>query len=84
MNFSSLPLDQVYSIYYQFVGYFPKEYHFAISLILAGLIVYAVFKVIKRNFIFIILLLLLLPQSVPIFSGIWEGLLQILAFLTRR
>lgn len=80
----SLPFNQIYSIYYQFLNYFPKDYHFFISLVLAGLIVFAAFKVIKRNFIFIILLVILLPQSVPILKSIWEGLMQVLAFLTRK
>ncbi|MBI4054247.1 MAG: hypothetical protein HY397_02875 [Candidatus Doudnabacteria bacterium] len=77
-------LRQIYAIYYQFLSYFPPRYHFIVSLALALLLVYAIYKVIKRNFIFIILLVLLLPQSVPILKTVWEGALKILEFLINR
>lgn len=77
-------LDQIYSLYYQFLGYFPVQYHGIISLALAVLLVVAIFKVIKKNFVFIIVLVLLLPQAVPILKTVWESVLQLLQFLIKR
>ncbi|MCL5435858.1 MAG: hypothetical protein M1275_02155 [Patescibacteria group bacterium] len=77
-------LDQVYSLYYQFLNYFPAQYHGIVSLVLAGLLVLAIYKVIKRNFVFIILLVLLLPQAVPILKSVWESTVQLLQFLIKR
>lgn len=85
MNFDAGKyLTQIYDLYYQFLSYFPARYHGVVSLVLAGLIVYAAYKVIKRNFIFLIVLILLLPQAVPILKTIWESLLQFLQFLVKR
>ena len=76
--------EQVYAVYYQFLSYFPAQYHGLVSLALAILLVYAVYKVIKRNFVFIILLVLLLPQAVPMLQSIWANVLEVLKFLLKR
>lgn len=77
-------LNQIYSLYYQFLNYFPAQYHGVISLALAGLLILSIFKVVKRNFVFIVVLVLLLPQAVPILKTVWESTLQLLQFLIKR
>ena len=77
MNF----MDQIYSIYNQFLGYFPENLHGIVSLALAALIAIGVFKVIKREFVYIIVLIVLLPASVPILKNIWQSLSNIIQFL---
>ena len=74
-------MDQIFSIYNQFLSYFPSSIHGIISLALAVLIVIGIFKVIKRQFIYIILLVALLPASVPILKNIWDSLSHIIKFL---
>jgi hypothetical protein len=74
-------MDQIFSIYQQFLSFFPDKIHGLVSLALAILIVIAVFKVIKKQFIYIVLLVVLLPASVPILKNIWEGLVNLLKFL---
>jgi hypothetical protein len=51
-------MDQIFSIYNQFLSYFPQNIHGLVSLALAVLIVIGIFKVIKKDFIYIILLVL--------------------------
>jgi len=77
-------MDQVFSIYQQFLSFFPEHYHGVVSFVLAILLAYAVFKVIKRQFIYIILLVILLPASIPILKNIWDGVLNILKFLLTK
>jgi hypothetical protein len=74
-------MDQIYSIYNQFLGYFPDNLHGIVSLALAALIAIGVFKVIKREFVYIIVLIVLLPASVPILKNIWQSLSNIIQFL---
>ncbi len=76
--------QQIESIYAQFLGFFPKSVHGLVSLVLAVIIVIAIFKVIKRNFIFIILLIILLPASIPILKSIWAGAISLIQFLLTR
>ena len=71
-------------IYAQFLSYFPESLHGTVSLVLALLLVFAIFQVVKKNFIFIILVVLLLPQAKPMLQSIWENAVSILQFLMRR
>jgi hypothetical protein len=77
-------MSEIYSIYSQFLGFFPNGTHWIVSLVLAVFLVVAIFKVIKRNFIWIILLIILLPASVPILHNIWESVVQLIKFLLTK
>lgn len=74
-------MDQIYSIYNQFLSYFPENLHGVVSLALAVIIAIGIVKVIKREFVYIILLVVLLPASVPILKNIWESVYNIFMFL---
>lgn len=80
-NFS---LASIYDIYNQFLSYFPEKIHGLISLFLAVLIVFGIYKVIRRQFVYLILLVILLPASVPILRNIWSQVLELLQFLISR
>lgn len=67
--------------YNQILGYFPNFLHPYISVALAIFLVYSIFQVLKRNFIYLIVLIILLPASVPILKGVWEALVSIIKFL---
>lgn len=77
-------MDQIYSIYNQFLSYFPAQLHGIVSLALAVLIVVGILKVIKKDFIYIILLVALLPASIPILKTIWLSLSNIIKFLVTK
>ncbi len=77
-------INQFSSIYSQFLSNFPDQFHWLVSLILAGLLVFAIFQTIRRNFIWIILLVILLPASLPILTNIWESVLEVIKFLLTK
>lgn len=77
-------MDQVFSIYNQFLSYFPQNLHGIVSLALAALIVIGIIKVIRRDFIYIILLVVLLPASWPILKNVYESLVNIIKFLLSK
>jgi len=79
-----MSLDNFYGIYQQFLSYFPENIHIWISLVLAALLVVGIYKVLKRQFVYIILLIVLLPASVPILKNVWEQALELLKFLLSR
>lgn len=64
-----------------FLNRFPEILHPFISLVLAILIIFAVFKVLKKNFVFLILLVVLLPASVPILKSLGQGILNLVKFI---
>ncbi len=71
-------IDDIISIYDQFISLFPLEFQWVVSLIIFIAIVVGVFNLIKQNFIFLILLILIIPASIPILLSIFEGLLAFL------
>ena len=74
-------MSQVQDIYLQFLANFPVSIRPVISIAFAVLVVYAIFKVIKKDWIFIIALVLILPASKPIVQNIWDGVVGFIKFL---
>ena len=74
-------MQQIQSLYLQFLTNFPVGIRPIVSILLVILIAYSIFKVIKRDFIFLIVLIILLPGSVPILKSIWDGLVAFIKFL---
>lgn len=74
-------MDQIFSLYSQFLSNFPDSLHPFISLILAVLLVIGIIKVIRKDFIYLILLIILLPASIPILRNVWQALYNIIIFL---
>ncbi len=76
-----LTLTGVENLYMQFLNNFPPHVQPIISIILAALIVYSVLRVIRKDFIFLIALVVLVPGSRPILVSIWNGLVEFIKFL---
>ena len=74
-------MEQIQTLYLAFLANFPANLRPVISIGLAIFLVYAIFKVIKKDFIFLIALVILLPASVPILKSVWEGIVAFLNFL---
>jgi hypothetical protein len=74
-------MNEIQNLYLQFLGNFPVSLRPIISIGLAVLIIYSIFKVLKKDFIFLIALVVLLPASVPILKNVWEGIIIAVKFL---
>ena len=70
--------DQIISIYEHFIGIFPINIQWIISLIIFVFIILAVIDLVKRNFVFLLLLILLIPASIPLLKSIFQGLIAFL------
>lgn len=77
-------LEQAYSIYQQFLNNFPENTHGLVSLFLAGLLVLGIYKVLKKQLVYLILLIILLPASIPILKTVWSQVFELLKFLLTR
>jgi len=74
-------MTQIENIYTQFLNYFPPQIQPIVSIILVILIIYSVWRIIQKDFIFIIALIVLVPGSIPIFQSVWQGLVAFLQFV---
>ncbi len=74
-------MDTIQQLYLEFLKNFPTSLQPVISIGLAVLLVYSIFKIIKKDFIFLIALVVLLPASVPILKNVWQGIIIFIKFL---
>lgn len=74
-------MNQIQSLYLEFLANFPANTRPIISIALAVFLIYSIFKVIKKDFIFLIALVVLLPASIPILQSVWEGVVTFIKFL---
>jgi hypothetical protein len=76
-----MSLAELQSLYLQFLNNFPPSLQPVISIGLAVLIIYSIFKVLKKDWIFLIALVILLPGSKPILQSVWQGIVVFVKFL---
>ena len=74
-------MSEIQNLYLQFLNNFPEHLRPVVSIVLAVLIVYSVFKVVKKDFVFLIVLIVLLPGSVEILKSVWQGIVMFVKFL---
>jgi hypothetical protein len=74
-------MDQIQSLYLEFLANFPANIRPVVSIALAVLLVYSLFKVLKKDWIFLIALVILLPTSKSILQNVWEGIVAFIKFL---
>ncbi|MBL8030318.1 MAG: hypothetical protein JNN11_03655 [Candidatus Doudnabacteria bacterium] len=74
-------MEQIQNIYLQFLGNFPESTRPVVSIALAVFLVYSAIKVLKKDWIFLVGLVVLLPASVPILKNVWSALVSIVKFL---
>jgi hypothetical protein len=76
-----MSIAQIQNLYLEFLNNFPINLRPIISIGLAVLLVYAIIKIVKKDWIFIVVLIVLLPGSVPIMQSIWQGVVSFVKFL---
>lgn len=76
-----MSLTEIQNLYLEFLNNFPENLRSVISIGMAVLLIYSIIKVIKKDWIFLIALVLLLPGSKTILESIWHGLVIFIKFL---
>lgn len=72
---------RIQDIYLQFLANFPVQFQPMVSVAVGLIIVFVVYRIIKRDFIFIIALVILVPTSVPVLKSVWGGIVSLLKYL---
>ena len=81
IDFSAFSPGRVQELYMQFLNNFPAQFQPVVSVVVGVLIVYTIYRIIKRDFIFLIALAVLVPTSIPVMKSVWSGLLVVIKFL---
>ena len=74
-------MNQIQSLYHQFISIFPPTIQTLVSIgLFIGLVV-ILLDLVKRNFIWLLLLILFVPAAIPILKNISDNLLVFLKIL---
>ncbi len=74
-------MDYLQSLYAQFLGYFPSFLHPLISIGVVVFLIYSIVQSLKKNFIFLIALVVLLPASIPVLKGVLDAVIGVIKYL---
>ncbi|MFH0905456.1 MAG: hypothetical protein V1826_01935 [bacterium] len=67
-------IERIADAYNHFVGIFPEAYQWIVSLILILAIASFLFSLIKRNWLWVVLLVVLFPGLLPILKNLFDSL----------
>jgi hypothetical protein len=76
-------IQQLQQLYTGLLDLFPTFLHPFISIALAILLVVSIVQVLKRNFVYLVVLVVLLPASIPILKNVFDALLGFIKFILR-
>jgi len=77
-------LEKIINFYEEFLSVFPSQLHFWISLAIFVVIIIWFLKLMQKNIIWIILLVLFIPASIPLLKQIGQGILEFLQYLLNK
>jgi hypothetical protein len=74
-------MEYLTGLYQQFLEFFPNFLHPFISIAVVIFLVYSIVQALKRNFIFLIIIVVLLPASIPILKSVVDILINFIKYL---
>lgn len=74
-------LAHIETLYTRFLSNFPPEFQPFISITLGIILFVSIVQVLRKEFIWLIVLVILLPASVPILKGIAVAIIELLKLL---
>lgn len=74
-------MEQLQEIYNQVMSYLPVVLRPYASIALGLLLAFSILQVIKRNFVYLVVLVVLLPASIPILKSTFEAVVNAMKFL---
>lgn len=77
-------MSQLFAAYDLFIGNFPVQYQGIVSLGLLAVIVITLYQLIKKNLLWLALLVLFVPASIPILSKIGQGILLFIKYIISK
>jgi hypothetical protein len=67
-------VKQIFILYNQFISIFPEQYQWIISLVIVLAVASFLWQLIKKNIIWIVLVLVVFPGLLPILKNLFDSL----------
>lgn len=77
-------MEALFHAYDVFISNFPTQYQGLISLGLLAVIVIGLYNLIRKSLLWLFLLVLFVPASVPILSNVGQSILEFLKYIVGR
>ncbi len=77
-------MNSLFHAYDIFIRNFPTQYQGIVSLGLLAVIIVTLFQLIRKSLLWLFLLVLLVPASIPILSKIGQGILLFLKYIVGK
>ena len=74
-------MNMLFEIYDKFLSIFPEGWAGVISLILVIIIIVSIYQIILKRFIWVIVLVILIPASIPILAKLWDSVISLIMYL---
>jgi hypothetical protein len=74
-------LEQVYSLWLDFLALFPNSIRWLVSLVVFIIFVKIIINLVKKSFIWLLLLILFVPASIPLIKEIFSSLFNFLKLI---
>jgi len=70
--------ERIFNIYNQFIGIFPDKYQWVVSIIIILALAAGLWNLIKKNWMWLVLLVVLFPGIVPILQNVFNSLAKLM------
>jgi len=70
--------ERIFSAYNSFVGMFPDQFQWVVSLVIVLAVASFLFNLIKKNWLWLILLVVIFPGILPILKNVFDSLTAML------
>jgi len=67
-------VKQIFILYNQFIGIFPEQYQWIVSLVIVLVVASFLWQLIKKNIIWIVLVFVLFPGVLPVLKNLFDSL----------
>jgi hypothetical protein len=70
--------ERIFNIYNQFIGIFPEKYQWVVSIIIILALAAFLWNLIKKNWMWLVLLVVLFPGIVPVLQNVFNSLAKLM------
>ena len=71
-------IERLFDVYNSFISIFPEQYQWVVSLILVLAIASFLFNLVRKNWLWLILIVVLFPGILPLLKNIFDSLTVLL------
>ncbi len=70
--------------YANLLSHFPGHYHSLVSLVVLAILVLTLVQLIRKSWLYLLLLLIFVPAAIPVMSSLGQGILEFLRYIANQ